>query len=143
MSERETIAVRVDDLLVAVGLLTPHSKQEPWFARLQDALRQPPAPVQVTEEMLPVAIRAYNEANVSFVENEQVTRMRRALEAALQAGVPSGWRYMLDKYKPGCCLGIENCDGSHYGPSAPSHSQADCCMIRAMLAAAPAPGEGR
>jgi hypothetical protein len=143
-------------------------KHAPHLFSEKASVCQPPAPVQVSEdEVKAIVAKAMEEAWSDFCVDANayppdITNRRgrisfsphtwadwtgalvyRALESALQAGVPSGLRYMLDKYKPKCCLGIENCDGSHYGPNAPSHSQADCCMIRAMLAAAPAPGEGR
>lgn len=34
----DAVLVTTADMLVAIGLLTPTSKQEPWFVRLQEAL---------------------------------------------------------------------------------------------------------
>lgn len=47
--------------------------------------RQPAAPVQVTGEMVQRAID-------TFGMQPSFDAMKRALEAALQAGVPSGWK---------------------------------------------------
>jgi hypothetical protein len=88
MSEREELAKYVDRAAKEagdVGALITQTKLEMAAA----LLRQPPAPVQVSEEMVGRALEAYRDAYCRD-DLEHEPAMKRALEAALQAGVPSG-----------------------------------------------------
>lgn len=102
MTEREELAKYVDRAAKEagdVGALITQTKLEMAAA----LLRQPAAPVQVREAMVEAALDAmWNSPGWRKLRdpNERRASMRRALEAALQAGVPSGWKMVPAKPTP-------------------------------------------
>lgn len=81
MSEREELA-KWCDKTAAESWSDDEGPEN--LSRIAALLRQPPAPVQVTDEMVERAIDTFG------LSPSYYAVMRRALEAALQAGVPSG-----------------------------------------------------
>lgn len=140
MSEREELAKYVDQAAKEagdVGALITQTKLEMAAA----LLRQPPAPVQVTEEMVEAALdEAGSQWGMHNTPENKRKLMRAALEAALQAGVPEEWRTCLEQarlrmldveaFKAGRTNILPACE------AAIEHANK-------LLAAAPAPGEGR
>jgi len=90
MSEREDLAKWCARMSIRWGSGTEVNEN---LQRIAALLRQTPAPVQVTNEMVEAACSAFDEgvtAEEIRREGIQTPKMRRALSAALQAGVPSG-----------------------------------------------------
>lgn len=138
MSEREELAKWCDKIVE----LYPGEER---YRRIAALLRQPPAPVQVTGDMVERADEAYHKTVGGMIEGRP---MKNALSAALQAGVPTGYtatntselrmsaQHMLETALKSC--------GDKGGFAISAQWAKDILfLLNQPLPAAPAPGEGR